>query len=47
MFLFLAGVSLCLGNAADVVFIGMALAILSMVVAIQEYRSKRGEWCVR
>jgi hypothetical protein len=43
----LAGVSLCLGNAADSVSIGMALAIISMVAAIQEYRSKRGEWCVR
>ncbi len=44
MFLFLAGVSLCLGNAADAVSIGMALAIVSMVAAIQEYRSERGEW---
>ncbi len=47
MFLFLVGVYLCLGNAADTVLIGMALAIVSMVAAIQEYRSERGEWCVR
>ncbi len=46
MLLFSAGVSLCLGNAADAVSIGMALAIVSMVAAIQEYRSERGEWCV-
>jgi Ca2+-transporting ATPase len=47
MFLFLAGVPLCLGNAADVVSIRMALVIVSMVAAIQEYRSKRDEWCKR
>jgi hypothetical protein len=46
MFLFLAGVYLCLGNAADAVSIEMVLAIVSMVAAIQEYRSERGEWCV-
>ncbi len=46
MFLFLVGVSLCLGNAASTVSIRMALVIVSMVAAIQEYRSKRGEWWV-
>ena len=43
MLLFSAGISLCLGNAADAVSIGMALGIVSMVAAIQEYRSERGE----
>ena len=44
MLLFSAGISLCLGNAADAVSIGMALGIVSMVAAIQEYRSEKGEW---
>ena len=43
MLLFSAGISLCLGNAADAVSIGMALGIVSMVAAIQEYRSEKGE----
>ncbi len=47
MLLFLVGVPLCLGNVANAVSTGMALAIVSMVAAIQEYRSKRGEWCMR
>ncbi len=47
MLLFFAVVSLCLGKAANAVSIGMALAIISMVMAIQEYRSERDEWCVQ
>ena len=47
MLLFSAGISLCLGNAADAVSIGMALGIVSMVAAIQEYRSEKGELCLR
>jgi hypothetical protein len=43
MLLSSAGISLCLGNAADAVSIGMALGIVSMVAAIQEYRSEKGE----
>jgi hypothetical protein len=44
MLLFSAMISLCLGNAADALSIGMALCIVSLVAAIQEYRSERGEF---
>ncbi|KAL3806000.1 hypothetical protein ACHAXA_006420 [Cyclostephanos tholiformis] len=43
MLLFSASISLCLGNGADALSIGMALVIVSLVAAIQEYRSERGE----
>lgn len=35
-----AGISLCLGQKADAVSIGMALTIVSLVAAVQEYRSE-------
>ncbi|KAL3783901.1 hypothetical protein ACHAW5_007045 [Stephanodiscus triporus] len=41
MLLFSATISLLLGNAADAISIGMALCIVSLVAAIQEYRSER------
>eukprot|EP00804_Cyclotella_cryptica_P028159 CCRYP_011014-RB/>CCRYP_011014-RB protein AED:0.07 eAED:0.07 QI:317/1/1/1/0.8/0.66/6/482/1153 len=41
MLLFSAGLSLFLGNAADAVSIALALSIVSLVAAIQEYRSER------
>jgi Ca2+-transporting ATPase len=40
MLLFSAGISLILGNTADAVSIGIALLIVSLVAAIQEYRSE-------
>ena len=43
MLLFSASISLCLGNGADALSIGMALVIVSLVAAVQEYRSERGE----
>jgi hypothetical protein len=43
MLLFSAGISLLLGNQADAISIGMALGIVSLVAAIQEYRSEKGE----
>jgi hypothetical protein len=43
MLLFSASISLCLGNTADALSIGMALVIVSLVAAVQEYRSERGE----
>jgi hypothetical protein len=39
--------TLCLGNVANTVSIGMVLTIISMVSVIQEYRIERGEWCVQ
>jgi Ca2+-transporting ATPase len=41
MLLFSAGLSLFLGNAADAMSIALALSIVSLVAAIQEYRSER------
>ena len=40
MLLFSAGISLVLGNKADALSIGIALFIVSLVAAIQEYRSE-------
>lgn len=40
MLLFSAGISLVLGNTADAVSIGIALLIVSLVAAVQEYRSE-------
>ena len=40
MLLFSAGISLVLGNVADAVSIAIALFIVSLVAAIQEYRSE-------
>ena len=40
MLLFSAGISLTLGNRADALSIGIALFIVSLVAAIQEYRSE-------
>ena len=41
MLLISAGISLLLGNFADAVSIGIALLIVSLVAAIQEYRSEK------
>uniref|UniRef100_A0A7S4JGV8 P-type sodium-transporting ATPase4 n=1 Tax=Odontella aurita TaxID=265563 RepID=A0A7S4JGV8_9STRA len=41
MLLASAGISVCLGNAADAVSIAVALTIVSMVAAVQEYRSEK------
>lgn len=41
MLLFSAGISLALGNGADALSIGVALFIVSLVAAIQEYRSEQ------
>ncbi len=41
MLLFSATISYCLDNIADAISISIALAIVSMVAAIQEYRSER------
>eukprot|EP00591_Stephanopyxis_turris_P010803 CAMPEP_0195507722 /NCGR_PEP_ID=MMETSP0794_2-20130614/1116_1 /TAXON_ID=515487 /ORGANISM="Stephanopyxis turris, Strain CCMP 815" /LENGTH=248 /DNA_ID=CAMNT_0040634501 /DNA_START=25 /DNA_END=768 /DNA_ORIENTATION=+ len=41
MLLASAFLSLCLGNAADAISIAIALSIVSMVAAIQEYRSEQ------
>lgn len=41
MLLFSAGISIALGNASDAVSIGIALLIVSLVAAIQEYRSEQ------
>lgn len=41
MLLFSAGVSILLGNASDAISIGIALLIVSLVAAVQEYRSER------
>jgi Ca2+-transporting ATPase len=41
MLLFSAGISLLLGNTSDAISIGLALFIVSMVAAIQEYRSEQ------
>ncbi|KAL3917121.1 MAG: hypothetical protein SGILL_004860 [Bacillariaceae sp.] len=41
MLLFSAGISLLLGNTADAISIGIALLIVSMVAAVQEYRSEQ------
>lgn len=41
MLLFSAGLSFFLGNTADAVSIALALSIVSLVAAIQEYRSER------
>jgi len=46
MLLVSAAISLFLDNQADAVSIGMALGIVSLVAAIQEYRSEKGEWIV-
>lgn len=40
MLLASAAISLCLGQTADAVSIGLALAIVSLVAAVQEYRSE-------
>jgi Ca2+-transporting ATPase len=40
MLLFSAGISIVLGNAADALSIGFALLIVSLVAAVQEYRSE-------
>jgi Ca2+-transporting ATPase len=40
MLLLSAGISLILGNIADAVSIGIALLIVSLVAAVQEYRSE-------
>jgi Ca2+-transporting ATPase len=36
-----AGLSICLGNKADAISIGIALLIVSFVAAVQEYRSEK------
>lgn len=41
MLLFSAGISMALGNWADAVSIGIALLIVSLVAAVQEYRSEQ------
>lgn len=41
MLLFSAAISLLLGNKADAVSIGIALLIVSLVAAVQEYRSEQ------
>mmetsp|Transcript_78 Transcript_78/g.110 ORF Transcript_78/g.110 Transcript_78/m.110 type:complete len:1125 (+) Transcript_78:220-3594(+) len=41
MLLFSAGISLFLGNQADAISIALALTIVSLVAAIQEYRSEK------
>lgn len=41
MLLFSAGISLFLGNAADAISIALALGIVSLVAAVQEYRSEK------
>lgn len=41
MLLFSAAISYCLNNVADAISISIALGIVSMVAAIQEYRSER------
>ena len=41
MLLFSAGLSLFLGNRADAISIALALSIVSLVAAVQEYRSER------
>lgn len=41
MLLFSAGISILLGNAADAISIGIALLIVSLVAAVQEYRSEQ------
>ena len=43
MLLFSAAISLFLGNAADAISIALALSIVSLVAAVQEYRSEKGE----
>lgn len=40
MLLCSAGISILLGNTADAISIGIALLIVSMVAAVQEYRSE-------
>jgi P-type Ca2+ transporter type 2C len=41
MLLVSAGISVVLGNLADAISIGIALLIVSLVAAIQEYRSEQ------
>ena len=41
MLLFSAGISLLLGNTSDALSIGIALFIVSLVAAVQEYRSEK------
>lgn len=41
MLLFSAGVSILLGNTADAISIAIALLIVSLVAAVQEYRSEK------
>ncbi len=41
MLLFSAGISILLGNSSDAISIGIALLIVSLVAAIQEYRSEQ------
>ena len=45
MLLCSAAISLFLGNSADAVSIALALSIVSLVAAVQEYRSEKGEFC--
>lgn len=40
MLLFSAGISIALGNTSDAISIGIALLIVSLVAAVQEYRSE-------
>ena len=41
MLLFSAGISIILGNTSDAISIGIALFIVSLVAAVQEYRSEK------
>ena len=43
MLLISAAISLFLGNSADAMSIALALSIVSLVAAVQEYRSEKGE----
>ena len=44
MLLVSAAISLFLGNSADAMSIALALSIVSLVAAVQEYRSEKGEY---
>ena len=44
MLLISAAISLFLGNSADAMSIALALSIVSLVAAVQEYRSEKGEY---
>ena len=47
MLLISAAISLFLGNSADAMSIALALSIVSLVAAVQEYRSEKGEYVCR